>query len=56
MFPGVMSRHRRSSVQRPSSSSFSESGGDSASWSGLRRAGTAAQEGRDSVVEEPAGG
>jgi len=54
MFPGVVSRHRRSSIQRPSSSSFSEGGGDTASWSGLRRTGTAAGEGKESVVEEPA--
>ncbi|KAF2498876.1 AMP deaminase [Lophium mytilinum] len=50
MFPGVVSRHRRSSLQRPSSSSFSEGGGDAGSWGGLRRG-----EGRESVVEEPDG-
>ncbi|OCK76046.1 hypothetical protein K432DRAFT_396775, partial [Lepidopterella palustris CBS 459.81] len=61
IFPGVVSRHRRSSVQRPSSSSFSDKGdGDGASWSGFRRVagagaggGTAGEAGGEvSVVEE----
>jgi AMP deaminase len=51
IFPGVVSRHRRSSLQRPGSSSFSEKEGEG-SWSGFRRSAGAMADAEASVVEE----
>ncbi|OCL11608.1 AMP deaminase [Glonium stellatum] len=51
LFPGVVSRHRRSSLRRPSSSSFSEKDGEGG-WSGFRRGVGAALDAEASVVEE----
>lgn len=51
IFPGVVSRHRRSSLQRPGSSSFSDKEGEG-SWSGFRRSAGAMADVEASVVEE----
>ncbi|KAF2088077.1 AMP deaminase, partial [Saccharata proteae CBS 121410] len=53
LFPGVVSRHRRSSAQRPSSGSFSQQGikGTEDSLTGLKRSVVFPPDG-DSVVEE----
>ena len=49
IFPGVVSRPRRSSVQRPGSSSMSDTDGPTSAWS--RR--TEGDSGPKAVVEEP---